>query len=277
MKLVKKFFLKGLLFGCISFLLHLPTTAAAAETITIAGTGDSQYLLRQLAQTYQKNHPDAQILIPNSVGSGGGIKLLLAGRTELARIARSLKPKEQAEGLHARIFAYSPVVFVANLPTPCVQNISAAEFTDILLGTINNWNQLGTCADHKIYVANREEGDSAKSVLEAHIPGVKNIKQPAGRTIYSTPEAYDTLNHYQYSFGYLPKVQLQKSHLTTLDYNGVAASTENVQAGRYPLVVPLGIAWRDQPTGLTKQFLDYLFSPEAQKIMQKLNAVPAKP
>jgi phosphate transport system substrate-binding protein len=275
MKFVKKILYKGLLFGCISFLLCAPT-GVSAETMTIAGTGDSQYLLRQLALDFQKKHPAAQVLVPNSVGSGGGIKLLLAGRSELARIARPLKPKEQADGLQERTFAYSPVVFVANLPTPCLQSISAQQFVDMLNGKISNWNQLGNCPDHKIYLANREEGDSAKSVLEQHIPAINAIKQPVGRTIYSTPEAYDTLNQYQYSFGYLPKSQIQKSPLTILDFEGVSASAENVQQGRYPLVVPLGIVWRDQPTGLTKQFLDYLFSPEARRLIEKLNAVPAE-
>lgn len=274
MKFIQNFLLKGLIVAGISSLL---CSSAIAATITIAGTGDSQHLLRQLALAFQKTHPDTQILVPNSVGSGGGIKLLLSGRTELARIARPLKPKEQAEGLHAKIFAYSPVVFVANLPTPCVQNISATEFTDILRGEITSWNQLGDCPDHKIYVANREEGDSSKTVLETHIPAIKEIHNPIGRTIYSTPEAYDTINHYQFSFGYLPKAQTQKGHLTILNYEGVSSSIENVQQGSYPLVVPLGIVWRDQPTGLTKEFLDYLFSPEAQKLLREQNSVPANP
>jgi len=275
MKLIGEFLQKCLLFGCISFLLFLPATVSAT-TITIAGTGDSQLLLRKLAQAFQKKHPDAQILVPNSVGSGGGLKLLLAGRTELARIARPLKPKERAEGLHERTFAYSPVVFVANLPSPCLQNITSNEFTDMLSGKIDNWSQLGSCPEHKIYIANREEGDSAKSVLEAQISGLNKIVKPAGRTIYSTPEAYDTLNQYQFSFGYLPKSHISKSPLTILSFNGVSASPENVQTGRYKLVVPLGIVWQNEPVGLTKQFLDFLFSHEASKLITKSNAVPAK-
>ncbi len=275
MNFAKKLCCRELFFGCIVF-LFFSATVASASTITIAGTGDSQHLLRQLAINFQKKHPGTQIVVPNSVGSGGGIKLLLSGRTELARIARPLKPKEQAEGLTSRIFAYSPVVFVANLPTPCVENISEEQFLDILRGKIKNWNQLGECPDHKIYVANREEGDSSKIILEKHIPALKEIQQPAGRTIYSTPEAYDTLNRYQYSFGYLPKSQLQNDSLTVLDFDGVPSSAENVLSERYKLAVPLGIVWQKQPTGLTKQFLDYLKSPEAVKLMQKLNTVPAK-
>jgi phosphate transport system substrate-binding protein len=275
MKSQKDYPATKLIIACLFALLLCPL-AHAAESITVAGTGDSQHLLRQLVLEFQKTRPDSQVLIPNSVGSGGGIKLLVAGRTDLARIARPLKPKEQAEGLTARIFAYSPIVFVANLPEACIDNMSDDNFLAMLRGEISNWSQLGDCPDHKIYIANREEGDSSKTVLEQEIPEINNIPNPVGRTIYSTPEAFTTLNQYPFSFGYLPKAQIQKSGLTILKHNGIEASKKNIQDGSYKLVVPLGIVWREQPTGLTKEFLDYLFSPEAKQLMEKLHAVPVK-
>lgn len=270
---LSRFFLRSLILFCCSLQLFT-TTPAIAETITIAGTGDSQTLLCQLAQAFRLKNPGAQVLIPNSVGSGGGIKLLLAGHSELARIARPLKPKEQASGLQHRIFAYSPIVFVANLPDPCLQSVSASEIKDIFRGSLNNWNQLGSCKEHKIYVANREDGDSSRSVLEQKIPGLKEIEQLAGRTIYSTPETYDTINRYPYSFGYLPKSQVLDGHLTILDYEGIAPSVDNVQNGHYPLVVPLGIVWRGEPTGVTKQFIDFLTTVEARDMMLRMHAIP---
>lgn len=273
MNFVGNLLFRGLLIGCI--LCFFASTSATAESITIAGTGDSQHLLRELAKTFERQYPGKQIQVPNSVGSGGGIKLLQAGRVELARIARPLKPKEQEEGLQHRIFAYSPVVFVANLPEPCLQSISAHDYLDIISGKTTNWNQLGDCPDHKIYVANREDGDSSKEVIDRHIPAARKITTLVGRTIYSTPEAYETLNRYPYSFGYLPQAEIHKDNLTMLAFEGVSASKENVQQGHYELTVPLGIAWRGQPSGLTKTFLDFLFSSEARELMLKINSIPA--
>ncbi|HEY5673629.1 MAG TPA: substrate-binding domain-containing protein [Malonomonas sp.] len=268
------FTLRGLCFYALLLLLSTPFSATA-ETISINGTGDSQRLLRQLAAAFEQQHQDTQVLVPDSVGSGGGIQLLLAGRTDLARVARPLKPKEQAEGLQHRVFAYSPIVFVANLPSPCLQGISAAEAIGIFQGKIKTWGQLGNCPDHKIYIANREDGDSSRGVLEEKIPELKEISQLAGRIIYSTPETYDTLNHYQYSFGYLPKSQIQKGSLMILDFAGIAASVENVQQGRYPLAVPLGIAWKGELHRTAKQFVDFLASNEAKQIMLEMSAIPA--
>jgi len=262
----------------ISYLLILfCASSVMAESVTIAGTGDSQFLLSQLGQIFEQKNHDIQILIPNSVGSGGGIQLLQAGRADLARIARSLKPKEQAEGLQNRIFAFSPVAFVANLPQGCLSGITDQDFIGILAGEITNWSHFPGCPDNKIYVANREDGDSSKTVLEHQIPEIKKITAPAGRTIYSTPEAYETLNHYPYSFGYLPRSQIHQDNLTTLAFNGVFPSIENVQQQKYKLVVPLGIVWNATPTGATKKFLDFLFSEEARKTILELGAIPAQP
>ena len=273
MKSVAKTFLRNLLFG--GLLLALCSPVALADTITVAGTGDSQHLLRQIAQAFEQKNPESKILVPNSVGSGGGIKLLLADRAELARVARPLKPKEQAEGLQYRIFAYAPVVFVAHLPEDCIKDITTKEYLAILNGEIDNWNQLGNCPDNKIYIANREEGDSSKMVLEQAIPQMKQVAKPAGRTIYSTPETYETLNRYPYSFGYLPKSQIHKGNLKMLSFNGIEAKDSNIQQGSYPLVVPLGIVWKETINGTAKVFLDFLFSAEAKKIMKSFGAVPA--
>lgn len=274
MKSLRNCLFRGLFFCCLTTLLWAPS--AIAESITIAGTGDSQYLLSQLGKAFEQKNKNVQVLIPNSVGSGGGIKLLLAGRAELARIARPLKPKEQAEGLQNRIFAYSPVVFVANLPQSCLEGITATDFISILKGEISNWNHFAGCPDNKIYVANREDGDSSKTVLEQQIPEIKTIANPVGRTLYSTPEAYNTLNHYPYSFGYLPKSQIHQDNLTMLKFNGIEPSIENVQQQKYKLAVPLGIVWQATPSGPTKKFLDFLFSEEAQKIILNHGAIPAQ-
>lgn len=276
MRPARHFLYRGLFFFYVfAFLFNVATVSA--ETVTIAGTGDSQILFCQLAQVFRQQHPEAQIMIPSSVGSSGGIKQLLAGRSELARVARPLKPKELAEGLHYRLLAYSPIIFVANLPQPCLQNISAIEVRKIFAGELTNWNQLGSCQDHKIYVANREDGDSSKSVLEQLVPGLSTLKKTVGQTIYSTPETYNTLNRYPFSFGYLPRSQIQEGALKMLDYEGVSASVENVRQGRYRLVVPLGVVWRGEPSGTTKQFLDFLATPSAQQTMLKMNTVPALP
>ena len=78
--------------------------SAATEKIVIAGTGDSQSLLRVLAGDFEKSHPGTAIEIPDSIGSGGGIKATAMGKCDLGREARGIKDKEKKYGLKYRLF-----------------------------------------------------------------------------------------------------------------------------------------------------------------------------
>ena len=251
------------------------SAAAGAERLEIPGTGDSQMLLRALAARFEQTTPGAVVEIPASIGTVGGIKRLLQEEVAIARTARPLTPREIEDGLQQTIFAFSPVVFVANLESPCLKGVSAAEIVSIYRGEISNWSQLGDCPPHKIYVANREEGDSSRSVIESHVPGFADIDRFAGEIIYSTPEALAIISQYPFTIGFLPRAMALSSGLHFLEYEGVAPTLDNIRDGRYPLAVPLGIAWKHEPQGLARQFIDFLFSPEAAAIMNDMGAVAA--
>ena len=43
-----------------------------------------------------------KVSVPNSIGSGGGIREVTNNRIDIARVARPLKDKEKRPGLHNR-------------------------------------------------------------------------------------------------------------------------------------------------------------------------------
>jgi len=251
------------------------TSAFSIERLVIPGTGDSQKLLREAARYFEREHPEVIIDIPESVGSVGGIKRVLNGHTPLARIARPLDANERASGLASTVFAYTPVVFVANLPEKCVDNLSEAELVAIYSGEITSWQKLGNCPDHKIYVANREEGDSSRILIEANLPDFKKIPKLAGKIIYSTPETLHIIEDHSYTIGYLPLAMLRSSPLTRFAINNLHPTVENIVTNSYPLAVPLGFVWKDELTGSYRQFVEFLFSPKGQEIIRSHDAVPS--
>ena len=251
------------------------TPALSIERLVIPGTGDSQKLLREAAHSFKQEHPEVTIDIPESVGSVGGIKRVLNGHTPLARIARPLDVNELASGLTSTVFAYTPVVFVANLPEKCVDNLSGAELVAIYSGEITSWQKLGNCPDHKIYVANREEGDSSRILIEANLPDFKKIPKLAGKIIYSTPETLHIIEDHPYTIGYLPLAILRSSPLTRFAINNLHPTVENIVTNSYPLAVPLGFVWKDKLTGSHRLFVEFLFSPQGQEIIRSHDAVPS--
>lgn len=245
-----------------------PPVGSAAETLVIPGTGDSQFILRKLAAAYMRAHPqDGEIEIPDSIGSSGGIKAVVKGQAVMARVARPLKEKEQTAGLHYREFSSSPIAFVANLPLPCLAGVTGSQLVALFGGQITTWSKLGTCPDHKVYVANREAGDSSRSVIEKNMPGFAAISQPVGETLFSTPETVEVLVRYPYAIGYLPMTTVKNTPLTVLAVDGQPLTEETLSQGKYPYLVPFGLVWRGELTGLADKFYHYLWSDEAAALM----------
>ena len=157
----------------LAVFFYSAVVANAQETLVIAGTGDSQALLRNLGAIFEKSHPDVTIEVPNSIGSGGGIKAVGRGEAGLGRTARALKEKEKP-GLTDVAFARSPVVFATNTSVHEVLDLSREQILAIYSGKINNWKEVGG-PDGKIYPLSREEGDSSRETIDKNLAGFKEL------------------------------------------------------------------------------------------------------
>lgn len=246
----------------------------ASQRIVIAGTGDSQELLRHMASAFEETFPDTRIEIPDSIGSSGGIRATAMGKCDLGRVARKIRARERHFGLEQRFFAYSPVVFAIHPSVNGVDNLSFEQIIAIYSGRLSSWQDLGG-PEGKIYVVNREAGDSCRSVLEKKVPGFKAIQDHAGKEIYTTPEAVAVLRRYRNTIGYVPLAMIRNSTLKITRINAVEPSAANVQNGRYDLVTRLGLVWKGDLKGLSKKFVDFVFSPEGSRLIAEFGLVPA--
>ena len=268
---------RGCLLGLVLVfsLVVFTDSAYAKDRIVICGTGDSQSILREMAVLFERHHPDIDVDVPDSIGSSGGIRMTARGRCDLGRVARKLKRKEQKYHLKYLPFAYSPVVFAANLGGMKTLSLSTEEILDIFAGKIKTWMPyIGQ--DRPIYVANREPGDSSRRVLEKTFPGWRNIKHFAGKTVFSTPELVSVLTNNRYTIGYGPLSMLQDRGLTIISIDGFAPDIKNVQDGRYRYLTPFGIVWKGRLEGPSRSFVDFLFSKEARALLLKRGLIPSK-
>jgi len=276
---------KDVLLALLSFFVFSSFSAQARQPVehnspdnsrilVIPGTGDSQVLLHNLAQLYTKNRHGITVEIPESIGSGGGIRSVITGKNEIARVARPLTEKETAQGLKSRIFAQAPIVFAVNPGVSGVENLTFEQIIGIYAGRIQQWDALGGAG--KIYVMNREEGDSSRTVLGNLIPGFKEISAPAGATVYSTPEAMQTLMTSPNTIGYLPMPVVVGTGLKVLRVQEVEPSAANVRQKKYQMVIPLALVWKDTLSPRAQDFLDFLSSPAARKLMLDNGAIPVE-
>jgi phosphate transport system substrate-binding protein len=64
------------------------------------------------------------------------------------------------------------------------------------------------------------------------------------------------------------------SDVKALEIDGVSPSDETVSNGSYELQRPFLLLFKGQPTGVTKDFLDWVKGPEAQAIIKGEKVVP---
>ena len=167
-------------------LLMLASTGLAAAPMIIAGTGASQDMVRELAVIFVRSNADCPTEVPDSVGSRGGIRTLLAGKASLARVSRPLKAKNQAKGLRYHSFAESRVVFATHPGVTGVGKLTRAQVLDIYNGQIANWKQLGG-PDHAIFPLVRDGGTTLRAVMK-HLDIFRRIRQrQSSRTAASRP------------------------------------------------------------------------------------------
>lgn len=246
---------------------------ANPRVLVIPGTGDSQALLHKLAQLYAKKRPEVSVEIPDSSGSGGGIRSVLSGKSELARVARPLTEKESGQGLKSLVFAQAPIVFAIN-GVAGATNLSPEQILGIYSGRISQWEGLG--GKGKIYVMNREKGDSSRTVLEHLFPGFQEISASAGGMVYSTSEAVQTLLASPNTIGYLPLPAIAGTGLIVPIVADTAPSAANVRQKKYPFVLPLALVWKETLSPLAQDFLDFLSGPAARKLMLENGAIPGE-
>ncbi|MHB1378055.1 MAG: substrate-binding domain-containing protein [Desulfobulbia bacterium] len=249
-------------------------TAENPKALVIPGTGDSEVLLRNLAQLYTRNRPGITVEIPESIGSGGGIRSVLSGKSRIARVARPITEKESSQGLTSRIFALAPIVFAVSSGVAGVTNLSLEQILGIYSGTMRQWDELG--GGGKIYVMNREDGDSSRTVLENFLPGFKEISAPAGAVVYTTPEAVRILTASPNTIGYLPMPAVAGTGLKVLSVQDIAPTAANVRQKKYQLVVPFTLVWKDPLPPLAQDFVNFLSTPAAKKLMLENGAIPVE-
>ena len=255
------------------FILGISSVSMADDGIAICGTGDSQKILRLMAAAFEKANPEGNIEVPDSIGSAAGIKATAAGKCDLGRTARPLIENEKKYDLNYRVFAYSPVAIAVNRSVKGIDNLTSEQIVAIYSGKIKLWSGLGG-KKTKIFIVNREASDSSRRLLEKYIPGFKDIKNPAGKIIYTSPEVVKIIRKYPGTIGYGPLVMMVKEkHMKILKVDGVFPSVKSVNDNKYRIVVPLGFVWKGKLNELSGKFFEFIFSPKGQKIINSNGAI----
>ncbi len=256
--------------------LFFCTASAKAETLEIPGTGAAEILLNKLALEFNKSNQDNKVVIPPSVGSSGGIRLVGEGKNILGRVARPLKDEEKKYGLTYLIFAKDPVLFAVNSKVG-IHNLSRIQLINIYKGRVRNWQEVGG-NDYPIRLLVREPDDSSFLIIKKHISAFRDIEFPQqAKYLYHDSEMVEMLQKYSTVIGWLTGSSLNtiSSKVTGLALDGIEPTAENILSGRYPLSGDYAMVFKEeQLSSLARKFIDFLFSEEAVRVFNAEGVIP---
>lgn len=238
-----------------------------AETISIQGsTTISPYMLK-VQEVYEKKFGVGFEITSN--GSGTGASAVINGVADLAMLSRDLKPAEKDKGLIQTVIGVDGIMTIANNDAG-VSNITVENLEKIYSGEITNWNEIGG-ANKKITVITRDEGSGTRDGFEEALKDADPNYKIADEVITqkSTNAVIETVNKTTGAIGYISIGYAANvgSNTTILSLNGVAATEENVINGSYGIQRNLVLATMGEPSGATKDLIDWILGTEGQQLL----------
>ncbi len=259
-----------------------------AGSIQIKGSDTMVNLTQALAEKYMATNPDASVAVTGG-GSGTGIAAMINGTTDIAESSRAIKEKEleaaAANGISPKEFlvGYDGLAVVVHPDNP-VSELTLPQLKDIFTGKITNWKEFGG-PDAGIVVLSREVNSGTHVYFKEHVLNEGDSKgteefvrtallMPSSQAIADeTAKNRNTIGYYGMAY-----ISEKQKAVKIVNENGEAVSPtlENVVAKKYPVSRPLFMYTRGEPAGVTKSFMDFVFSAEGQNIVKELGFVPVK-
>ncbi|MDM8548879.1 substrate-binding domain-containing protein [Desulfobacterales bacterium HSG2] len=241
---------------------------AMAEEITIVGSGIGTTLIKSVGTAFSRNNPGVTVIVPPSIGSGGGIKAVGTGRNVLARVARKIRDSEKTYKLMYVPVAKIPVVFFVNKAAG-VRDISTQHILDVYGGRITNWKKAGG-RDVRIRVVVRQKSSSSLRLLLKSFPGFKDIAITSrSKTTYSTPETLSVVESKAGAIAFGAYDVVKDANADVLMINGKSPADPD-----YPYFVTSALVFMEKNnTGVIRKFTEFATSVSAHDIIRSAGGI----
>jgi phosphate transport system substrate-binding protein len=260
---------------------------APVQAIQNKGSDTMVNLALAWAEAYTAEHPEASIAVTGG-GSGTGIAALINGTLDIANASREMKAEEIAQ---ARARGIEPMehtvardaIAVVVHPDNPVDGLTIPQLAAIFTGKITNWQEVGG-QNRPIVLLSREsnsgtyvyfleqvvrqrdkESDALFSSDTLLMPSSEGISNE----VRQNPNAigYDGL-------GYVTPDQKTVAVARGVEGPYVKPSVETVNNASYPIARPLYMYTNGQPTGLIRDYLEWIMGLEGQASVQELGFIP---
>ncbi|MBI3445296.1 MAG: substrate-binding domain-containing protein [Magnetospirillum sp.] len=260
--------------AAVGLALCIAVPSSQAQTVRAAGTGIGIALVRILAESYERDHPGAKILVPESVGTGGAIKGLESGKIDVGILARPLAAGEVEQGVAITLCRTALVFFTsaARKDVSLTRQDLPALFTA----------SLPAFAAGEVRMLLRPPTDTGFIRLVESFPELSPViaaaREARGANLALTDQdAMDAVEASRslVAFGAMAPLLAEKRKLSVIALDGITPGIAGLENGRYPYFLPVVLALGSKSSEGARRFLDYAVSAAAAPVLRANGCLPA--
>lgn len=239
------------------------------------------------AEFYQDQHSDVWISVTGG-GSGTGIAALVNNTVDIANASRQIKPEEIESALEngvdpiEYVIARDAIAIIVHPDNP-INQLTLDQISAIYSGQFDNWTLVGgedrpivklsretNSGTHVYFLENvlrlgNKESDLLFSMDTLLLPSSEGIIKETSQNINAI--GYDGL-------GYVTDEVKVIAVASEPGGEYIFPAVETVNSGLYPIARELYMYTNGQPVGKLAEYIDWIFSVEAQEIVADLGFVP---
>lgn len=235
-------------------------------SLVISGSSAMQPLVAAAAEEFMAENPKVDIQV-NAGGSGTGLSQVSEGSVQIGNsdVFAEEKIPDKASELKDHKVAVVGMTAAVN-PKVGIEDIKKDDLIKVFTGKITNWKELGG-EDQKIVLVNRPDSSGTRAIFNKF--ALDGATPAEGVTEDSSNTVKKIISETDGAIGYLAFSYFTDDTVTPLSIDGVEATAENVQSGKFPVWAYQHSYTKGEPTEIAKAFLDYLMSDDVQTTLLK--------
>jgi phosphate transport system substrate-binding protein len=238
---------------------------APAGRLVVTGSSTMAPLMKQIAARFEGLHLGVRIEVQGG-GSGRGLADVRAGKADVGMYSRALGDENDLYGFP---IARDGICVILNAQNP-VSALTEQQLVALFRGEIGRWSGVGG-RDAPVVVLNPTESHSSAELFTAHF-GIPYSEIAAHRSVGENAARIVAVGADENAVTYVSVGEAERrvqtgARIKLLPMGGVAATSENIRTGNYPLSRPLTLLTRGMPTGLAKSFIEFALSSRVEDLI----------
>ena len=248
------------------------------HSIVVAGSTSVQPYAELLAEEFERITPGVKVDVTGG-GSAAGASSAHSGVADIGMLSRDLKTSGNESELTPILIAEDGLAVIVHPDNP-VADLTLEHIRKIYTAEFKNWSDVGGLNDAKgkpvkINAITREDGSGMRTAFEElvmldeltkekHRINPRAVVSPSNGAIrYLVSDDKNAIGFI--SLG-LVKSEGDEKDVKAISLDGTPATVGNVKDGSYKLSRPFLFVTMGEPTGLVKEFIDFVLG-EGKKIL----------